>query len=133
MTTSEENQLKIKINTLQETMKNLEKLKDKARAKEEMFRKVALTATISGGLGHMFGYLIHPLFVVASITAMCATVVPSGILMFVNQDKADKYEELIKTYKREIDEAKNKIEFSAEAIFDLTTSINKKENNNIKR
>ena len=130
MTNEELNGLKIKKNRIELLIKDLQELEVKARAKEEALRKTALTATIAGGIGHFFGYFIHPLFIAATLTAMLATVAPCGIMMFIQQDKADKYEEMIKSYKAQLDELKNQIEFSAEAIFDLSNNIQKKNNTN---
>ena len=103
------NDAKIQINKLEQLIKDMEDLQDKAYAKSEKFRKMALISSVSGGIGHCLGGLTTPLIALVSLSTSFAIVLPSAILMMRYEDKVDHY-------KNQISECEKKIEILKEEI-----------------
>ena len=103
MEMTRENELKIKVNGLNQKIKDNTELRDKILDKEERIRKLLVTNIIISGVGYLvLGPLIHPAIGLASLFFLGGNVIPGGILILRSESKTDNLQ-------REIDGCKNQI------------------------
>lgn len=103
MEMTRENELKIKVNGLNQKIKDNTELRDKILDKEERIRKLLVTNIIISGVGYLvLGPLIHPAIGLASLFFLGGNVIPGGILILRSESKTDKLQREIDSFKRDL-------------------------------
>ena len=97
------NELKIKINELNQKIKDTTETMDKLLDKEERIRKTLVTNICISGVGYMIlGPLIHPAISLVSAFFLAGNVVPGGIAILHYESKTDDLQKEIDIYKRQL-------------------------------
>lgn len=139
---NEINTLKIRINELDNIIKDTEEKKNKLHEKTERSRLFALRCTIISAVMNFGGYFIHPIVPMAAIMLLGITVPIGGISMMVYEDKEEKCQKELDGYIKELEESKQRLEEltipKQTPTITTPTIITKKENtiqkdNNIKK
>ena len=139
---NEINTLKIRINELDNIIKDTEEKKNKLHEKAERSRLFALRCTIISAVMNFGGYFIHPVVPMAAIMLLGITVPIGGISMMVYEDKEEKCQKELDGYIKELEESKQRLEEltipKQTPTITTPTIITKKENtiqkdNNIKK
>lgn len=103
MSLSKINELKIKINELNQKIKDTTELRNKLEDKKESIRKFVVTNICISGVGYLIlGPLIHPAIGLASLFLLCGSVVPGGIAILHYEGKTDKLQREIDIFKRDV-------------------------------
>lgn len=104
------NELKIKINELNQKIKDTTETMDKLLDKEERIRKTLVTNICISGVGYMIlGPLIHPAISLASVFFLAGNVIPGGILILRSESKTDNLQREIDISKRELYDAEKEL------------------------
>ena len=110
MEMTRENELKIKVNGLNQKIKDNTELRDKILDKEERIRKLLVTNIIISGVGYLvLGPLIHPAIGLASLFFLGGNVIPGGILILRSESKTDNLQREIDISKRELYDAEKEL------------------------
>lgn len=107
---NEINDLKIKINELENTIKEAGEKKNIIYEKVERSRIFALRSTIFSAILIISGYFIHPIVTLTGIMCLGITVPIGGISMLSYENKEDKYKKVLDMYTKELDCFKEKLE-----------------------
>lgn len=103
MSISKINETKIKLNELNQKIKDTTELRDKLFDKEERIRKTLVINICIAGVGYLvLGPLIHPAIGLASLFFLGGNVIPGGIAILHYEGKTDKLQKEIDSFKRDV-------------------------------
>lgn len=103
MSISKINETKIKLNELNQKIKDTTELRDKLFDKEERIRKTLVINICIAGVGYLvLGPLIHPAIGLASLFFLGGNVIPGGIAILHYEGKTDKLQREIDSFKRDL-------------------------------
>ena len=125
------NELKIKINQLNQKIKDATESRNKLEDKEENIRKFVVTNICISGVGYLIlGPLIHPAIGLASLFLLCGSVVPGGIAILHYEGKTDKLQSEIDCCKREIYDCESElVALNRDSLQGIPTVVQAKKEN----
>lgn len=110
MNNQEINNLKIKINELENEIIDKQEIKRKYNAKTEKLRRFAILNTILAATSHFLAFFIHPSLLVVALLLLLTGVVPEGFVLFHREDKELKFDKEIEKNNEEIKKIKEMLE-----------------------
>ena len=125
--------LKIKINELNEKIKERTSEKEKFTQKAEKARVFCVDLTLISGIIHVLGYLTTPILTLSGMVLVCSTVPIGGTLHLIYLGKEDKIQKEIDACTTDLQQAQNDLELlintpnSTYSKVDLPTISSKKQ------
>ena len=104
------NDLKAKINTLNNKISDTEKIKKEYADNTEKIRLFIVRNVIIGGIMHVIGYFTTTYLILAGMLFACLSVVPFGIVYLHRENVDDKYQKEIDRCNEELKKANKQLE-----------------------
>lgn len=100
------NNIKIRINELENEILETEEKKKKHNYKTENLRKFAILNCILAGILHFIGPFIHPSLLIVALALILLGVAPEGFIIFHREDIEEKLDAKMNEHKEEIEKMK---------------------------